>query len=52
LADVLERVYLDPEGSAKVADRATRDAATQFSMEENARRVNEVLVGCVGTPNV
>ena len=50
LAETLERVYLDPQGSARVAANVLRDAATCFSMEENARRVNEVLCGCVCLP--
>jgi glycosyltransferase involved in cell wall biosynthesis len=47
LAEILERVYLDPEGAARVAKRALQDAAILFSMEENARRVNEVFCSCV-----
>jgi len=50
LADALERIDLDPEGSARVAKRALQDALTCFSMEENARRVNDVLAG-VSTKN-
>jgi hypothetical protein len=46
LAEVIERVYLDSEGSARIAKRALHDAATCFSMEENARRVNDVFSSC------